>query len=115
MNWLSLILALVPGIIHGVQVVVGDKASGATKKQMAKDALAAATGTAANMLTGDNATMADAASQITGLVIDQAVSDAKAKGTYQKATAIATEAHKDSGVATAVDQLVASVQVPAKV
>lgn len=113
MNWLSLALALLPGIVHGIQAVVGDKAAGATKKQMALDALAVATGTAGQVLTGDNATYAQAASQIAGLAIDQTVAIAKATGTYQKATAIANAAQKDAGVAAAVTQLVQSVQNPA--
>lgn len=112
MNWLSLALALLPGIVHGIQAVVGDKASGATKKQMAKDALAVATGTAGTVLTGDNATYAQAASQIAGLAIDQTVAIAKANGTYQKATAIATAAQQDARVAQAVSDLVKSVQAP---
>ncbi|HEX4785093.1 MAG TPA: hypothetical protein VH350_12165 [Candidatus Sulfotelmatobacter sp.] len=30
-HWLSLFLGLLPGIVHGIQAVVGDKASGATE------------------------------------------------------------------------------------
>lgn len=112
MNWLSLALGLLPGIIHGIQAVVGDKASGATKQQMAKDALAVATQTAGDLLTGGNAVYAQAASQIAGLAIDQTVAIAKATGTYQKATAIATAAQQDVNVAAAVAGLVASVQAP---
>lgn len=110
MNWLSLILGLLPGIVHGVQAVVGDKASGATKAQMAKDALGVATQTASQVLTGGNAAYASAASAITGLAIDQTVAIAKANGTYQKATAIATAAQQDVNVAAAVADLVKSVQ-----
>lgn len=113
MNWLSLVIALVPGIIHGIQSVIGDKASGATKKQMAIDALNAATGAAGSVLTGNNAVFASAASQIAGLVIDQSVAIAKATGTYQKATAIATAAQQDVNVAAAVTDLVKTVQAPA--
>lgn len=112
MNWLSLFLGLLPGIVHGIQAVVGDKASGATKAQMAKDALAVATSTAGTVLTGSNATYATAASQITGLAIDQTVNIAKANGTYQKATAIAAAAQQDVNVANAVTELVKSVQMP---
>jgi len=112
MNWLSTILGLLPGIIHGIQAVVGDKASGATKAQMATDALAVATGTAGTVLTGSNATYAAAAGQITQLAINQTVAIAKATGTYQKATAIAAAAQQDVDVANAVAQLVQSVQNP---
>lgn len=112
MNWLSIILGLLPGIVHGIQSVVGDKASGATKAQMATDALAVATGTAGAVLTGNDATYAAAAGQITQLAINQTVAIAKATGTYQKATAIATAAQQDVNVANAVTQLVQSVQAP---
>jgi hypothetical protein len=111
-NWLSTILGLLPGIVHGIQAVVGDQASGATKAQMAQDALAVATGAAGDVLSGDNATYAVAASQIAGLAITQTVNIAKANGTYQKATAIAAAAQQDVNVAQAVAQLVASVQTP---
>lgn len=112
MNFLSLILGLLPHIVLGIQSVVGDKASGATKQQMAKDALAVATGAAGAVLTGNNAVFAGAASQIAGLAIDQTVAIAKATGTYQKATAIATAAQQDVNVANAVTELVKTVQTP---
>lgn len=115
MNWLSTFLGLLPGIVHGIEAVVGDKASGATKAQMAQDALSVATGTATGVLTGNDATYAAAASQITGLAITQTVNIAKATGTYQKATAIATAAQQDVAVAAAVDALLKSVQTPAPV
>lgn len=112
MNWLSLALGLLPGIVTGIETVIGDKASGATKAQMAKDALAVATGTAGQVLTGDNAVFATAASQIAGLAITQAVNIQKATGAYQKATAIATSAQQDVNVAAAVTALVQSVTTP---
>jgi hypothetical protein len=112
MNWLSICLGLLPGIVHGIEAVVGDKASGATKAQMAQDALTVATGTAGSILNGSNATYATAASQIAGLAITQTVNIAQANGTYQKATAIATAAQQDAGVAAAVVALVNQVQNP---
>lgn len=112
MNWLSIALGLLPSIVHGIESVVGDKASGATKAQMAQDALAVATTGASAVLTGSNAVYGQAASQIVGLAINQTVAAAKATGTYQKATAIATAAQQDVGVAEAVAQLVQSVQTP---
>jgi hypothetical protein len=44
------------------------------------------------------------------LAINQTVAIAKATGTYQKATAIATAAQQDVNVAAAVTALVQSVQ-----
>lgn len=111
-NFLSTILGIMPGIIHGIQAVVGDRASGAIKAQMAQDALAVATGTAGQVLTGADATYAAAASQIAGLAITQTVNIAKATGTYAKATAIASAAQQDVQVAAAVDALIQSVQNP---
>lgn len=113
MNYLSLILGLLPHIVLGIQTVIGDKASGATKAQMAQDALAVAIGSAGSVLSGADATYAAAASQIAGLAIKQTVDITKATGTYQKATAIATAAQQDVAVAAAVDALVKSVQTPA--
>lgn len=112
MNWLSLALGLLPHIILGIQSVVGDKASGATKAKMAQDALAVATGAAGDVLTGSNAAYATAASQVVGLAINQTVSIAKANGTYAKATAIAAFAQQDVEVAAAVAALVQSVEKP---
>jgi hypothetical protein len=94
MNWLSICLGLLPGIVHGIEAVVGDKASGATKAQMAQDALTVATGTAGSILNGSNATYATAASQIAGLAITQTVNQ------------------QDAGVAAAVVALVNQVQNP---
>lgn len=113
MNYLSLILGLLPHIVLGIQTVIGDKASGATKAQMAQDALSVATAGAGAVLTGNDATYAAAASQIAGLAITQTVNIAKANGTYQKATAIASAAQQDVNVAAAVTALVQSVQNPA--
>lgn len=112
MNWLSLILGLTPYIVQGVQTVIGDKAAGATKQQMAKDALGVAIGGAGATLTGNNAVLGDAAGKIAGLVIDQSVAIAKANGSYNKWTTIATTAQQDLGVAAAVTQLVQSLQAP---
>ena len=112
MNCLSMALGLLPAIVHGIESIVGDKASGATKAQMAQQALAAATAGAAAVLTGSNAVYGQAASQIVGLAINQTVAIAKANGTYQKATAIATAAQQDVGLAAAVTALVQSVQNP---
>src|SRR3569833_2667888 len=113
MNWLSLIIALSTHVVLGIQTVIGDKASGATKQQMAKDALAVAIGGAGAVLTGSNATYADAAGKIVGLVFVLMVRVTKATGAYQKATEIANAAQQDTQVAAAVGQLVQSVEKPA--
>lgn len=112
MNWFSIALALAGPIVHGIQAVIGDKASGATKEKMALDSLSLATGIAIGVTTGSNATYANAASQIAGLVIKQTVDIGKATGTYAKATAAASAAQQDVAVAQAVDELVKSVQNP---
>jgi len=115
MNIFALILGLVPGIIKGIQTIVGDKASGATKSQMAQDALAAAVGGAGTVLTGNNAVYGQAAGELAQLAIDQTVAISKATGVYQKWTAAATAAQQDAGVAAAVTNLVQSVQAPVAV
>lgn len=109
MNWLAVALAAV----HGIQIIFGDKASGATKKQMATDVLTGVANDILPGLTGSNQAYGQAANVIAGLAIDQAVNIAKAAGTYQKATAIATAAQQDVGVAAAVADLVKRVQTPA--
>lgn len=109
MNWFKLAIQAVLGI----QTLIGDKAAGATKQQMAKDMLSVATASAADDLTGGNAAYAAGASQVAGLIIDQAVTITKASGAYQKATAAAAAAQQDVGVAAAVAALVQSVQNPA--
>lgn len=115
MNWLSLILGLAPGIVQGIQTVVGDKAAGATKSQMAQDALKVAVNATSLVLTGNNAIYGAAAGQLAQLAINQTVAIAQATGTYAKWTAIATTAQQDAGVALAVTNLIQSVQNPAPV
>jgi hypothetical protein len=112
MNIFALILALVPGVVQGIQTVVGDKANGATKKQMAQDALAAALSATSTVLTGNNSVLAKAAAGVASLAIDQTVSIAQASGSYNKWTAVATAAQQDTGVAAAVVNLVQSIQQP---
>ena len=113
MNWLALILGLVPGVVQGVETIVGDKASGATKAQMAQDALKVAVNSAGTVLTGNNAVYGQVAGQVAQLAINQVVDISKAAGAYQKWTAAATAAQQDVSVAAAVTQLVQSVQAPA--
>lgn len=71
MNWLSYLmraLQLMPLIVAGIEHIHGE-APGATKKQMAVDALQLATGSAEVMLP-QYAAAADAASQLTSGMID---------------------------------------------
>jgi hypothetical protein len=112
MNIFALILGLVPGIVKGIQTVVGDKANGATKAQMAQDALNAAVTSASSVLTGTDAIYGQAAAQLAQLAINQTVAISQASGVYEKWTAVATAAQQDAGVAQAVAGLVASVQAP---
>src|SRR4051812_17453406 len=106
MNWLTLALA----IVHGIQVIYGDKASGTDKKQMAVDVLNSVSGSIIPGLSPQNQALGAAASQVAGVAIDQAVTIAKAAGTYQKATAIAAAAHQDVQIAAAVVGLAKAVQ-----
>lgn len=112
MNWLTLIFRIAPTAILATQQIIGEAASGATKHQLAKDAINAALGVVAPALGPDNAALAQAASAVTSMAIDQAVTITKATGAYQKATVIAAAAQQDAGVAAAVAQLVQSVQDP---
>jgi hypothetical protein len=90
--------ALLPAIVTGVQSVVGDTQSGATKKTMATDALSAALQGAAGVTTGTNATLAQLAGAAALAVIattdaiSTAVTHTKATGAYQAATATAVTA-----------------------
>jgi hypothetical protein len=110
MNIFSMIFGLVPGVIQGIETIVGDKASGASKSQMAQDALAAAVATSSQVLTGSNAVYGQVAAQVAQLAINQSVQLSKASGAYQTWTAAATAAQQDAGVAAAIASLVQSIQ-----
>jgi hypothetical protein len=102
---------ILPGIVTGVQAIQGDKASGASKNQMATDALTVALQTAGNIFApgSTNANLAAEAGAATAGVISTesaiqtvinhikntnaistTVSLTKATGAYQAATAVAT-------------------------
>lgn len=102
MNWIMLILALVPTIVKGIQTVIGDKASGASKSQMAHDALAAAVNGTSQILTGNNAVYGEAAAQIAQVAIDQTVALAKQQGAYAKWTAVAAATNAVTNTAAQV-------------
>lgn len=110
MNIFSFILSLVPGVVKGIETIIGDKAAGSTKAQMAHDALGAAVDATSTVLTGSNAIYGQAAAQLAQLAIDQTVAISKASGVYGKWTAAATAAQQDAGVAAAVQGLIQSVQ-----
>lgn len=75
-NWLQILLSLAPYIIAGVGTIAGDNASGATKKQMATDALNIATA-GAEAVDPNDAEITQAASSVTGLIINSTINDNK--------------------------------------
>ena len=87
--------ALLPSIVTGIQSVVGDSQSGATKKQMATDALSAALTGASSVTTGTNSALAQLAAGAAMTIINTtdaittAVNHTKATGAYAAATATA--------------------------
>ena len=92
---LSYAFGLLPSIVTGIQTLVGDTQSGASKKQMATDMLSVALNGASSVTTGQNAALAQlAASTALGIInatdaISTAVSHTKATGAYQAATTAA--------------------------
>ena len=77
-SWLKIVLSLTPYIVAGVEKIAGDNASGASKKQMAEDALGIATAGAV-AVDPDDEEITQAASNVAGLVIDSTVNDKKAE------------------------------------
>lgn len=74
MDWLSLLLKALqfaPVVVAGIEKIHGE-APGATKKQMAMDALGVASGTASDVLPQDQPAI-DAATALTSSVIDGVV------------------------------------------
>jgi|ERR1700732_2825396 hypothetical protein len=83
MNWITLLLRalqLVPVVVAGIEHIHGE-ASGATKKQMAMDALALASNSAGILDPGDQPAI-DAATQLTSNVIDNTVAVFNAAGIF---------------------------------
>jgi hypothetical protein len=83
MNWITLLLRalqLVPVIVVGIEHIHAE-ASGATKKQMAMDALALASGSAGILDPGDQPAI-DVATQLTSNVIDNTVAVFNAAGIF---------------------------------
>lgn len=90
MNWLMMVmrtLQLVPVIVAGIQHIHGE-APGATKKQMAMDALSLAYGSASAILPQDQAAI-DAATELTSNLIDNTVAVFKQAGIFQSGGAVA--------------------------
>lgn len=83
MDWLVMLmraLQLVPVIVAGIEHIHGE-ASGATKKQMAMDALGLAYGTASGLLPNQQPAI-DAATSFTSNVIDGVVNVFNASGVF---------------------------------
>lgn len=112
---LGYILALVPTIVRGIQVTVGDSQNGLTKAQMAQDALTVAVNGASSVLTGSNAVYASVAGEVAQVAIDQTVAIAKANGSYDAWTQISKAATQDLAIGTAVAGVVKAVQGSAAV
>ena len=87
---IAMILALAPKITQTIQLEQQDAASGATKKQMATDALSGAISAATGVLPNNPATAAllALANQTISIAIDQAVAIGQAKGGWGKVAAV---------------------------
>ena len=80
MNWLAILLralSLIAPVVKTVQVVAADDASGATKKQMAQDAITGATGIAGTFLNPADQQAATVISGIVSTEIDNTVANLK--------------------------------------
>lgn len=66
--WLSALLALIPQIVNGVEQIHGEAQSGATKKQMAMDALKVAVTGATTALPGETAAIAASGSLVSSVI-----------------------------------------------
>lgn len=86
MNWLARILQLIPFVVAGVETMHKD-AKGATKKQMAMDALGIASAAAEAGLPSQTPAI-QAATQLTSSVIDGVVSFNNAAGIFPPKTAV---------------------------
>jgi hypothetical protein len=84
MNWLKLLMRifqLTPVIVAGIEQIHTD-ASGSSKKQMAMDALALATGVASGVVPEEQPGI-NAASKLAGDMIDGVVATFNATGVFQ--------------------------------
>lgn len=99
---LKYIIQLAPHVILGIQMMEGDQKSGVDKKTMATDMLNVATGGALAVTTGQNQALAQIASAVVSVAIDNSVAIAKANGSYDKATAIANAVNTGAQVLGAV-------------
>jgi hypothetical protein len=104
LNVLMYAFALLPSVVTGVESLVGDSASGATKKQMATDALSAALSGASSVTTGTDAAL----SQLAATAVEMApVNNTRSTGAYQAATAAAKVT---AAAASAVSQAAPAAQ-----
>jgi hypothetical protein len=91
MNWLKMLMSIftvAPYVVAGIEQIHGE-AKGSTKKQMAMDALALATGVASGVAPQEKPAIA-AASKLASDVIDGVVATFNATGLFQHKGATAT-------------------------
>ena len=84
MNWLNILLralSLVPATVSAVQVIAGENASGASKKDMALTAIQIGSGVAQSQLSMEDAQKAAAVTSIVSQTIDANVAHQKEAGT----------------------------------
>jgi len=103
-SWLVKMITLVPMIVAGIEKIHGE-APGASKKQMAMDALGLAYGTASTVLPQDQAAI-DAATGLTSNLIDNVVTVFNATGAFGASTA-------PPGATAAAPKPVAAAAAPA--
>ena len=83
-NWAAVFqqaISLIEPVVKTVEIVSEDNATGASKQQMAEDAIAGATGIAATFLTPADQQKASAISQIVSEAIPATVTQLNASGT----------------------------------
>jgi poly-gamma-glutamate capsule biosynthesis protein CapA/YwtB (metallophosphatase superfamily) len=100
-KWLTLlfkIMQMAPIVVAGIEQLHGEK-DGATKKQLAMDALGLASAVAMNVLPDDQKPAAAAATQLASNMIDGVVSTFNAAGVFQ------TKAAAPAGAAAPVAAL----------
>jgi hypothetical protein len=122
MNWLSLltqIISLAPAVTQVIQIEVGDSQSGASKAQMATDALLGSAGVADAVFTKPSDQMAiTLLTAATQTAINAAVATGKANGTWAKiaaATAGSLPAAAETAAGVSVIENAATINQPAPV
>ena len=99
--WIFQLLNAIPYVVTGIQAIHGTEVAGATKKQLALEALGLAGNVAVGTLTGQNQQYAAAATNLASQLIDTFVGSFKATGVAGFAPSTpAPEPVVISGVAT---------------